>query len=293
MEVDELAIGKTNIAKRKRIRAAGKALNVASDIATLGGNAFATGFMYTGSKMLFEAMLAKKGVAYSFIENEGRVRENYKLIDRRSMLTEINTEGPEVAEGNKALLLDKVHTLSQTASITIISGGLPQNVAAAYYGELFRAVAPNSLRIADATAGKLAAALSAGVDLVKPNVEELQNALGYELHGQKELLEGCYELIRRGAKAVLLSLGKAGAIYTDGKKNYFCKSSGVAVNSTVGAGDAMVAAAALAMEKGLPMPEILRAGVAAGTAAVTTFDESVFPVEKYYEVYNGLSVTEI
>jgi 1-phosphofructokinase len=293
MEVDELSIGKTNIAKRKRIRAAGKALNVATDIAALGGNAFSSGFMYTGSKALFETMLTKKGVDYSFVENEGRVRENYKLIDRRSMLTEVNTEGPEVAEENKAKLLEKVHTLSQNASITIISGGLPQNVAAEYYGELFRAVAPNSLRIADATAGKLAAALSAGVDLVKPNVEELQNTLGYELNGQRELLEGCYELIGRGAKTVLLSLGKAGAIYTDGKKNYFCKSSGVAVNSTVGAGDAMVAAAALAMEKNLSMPEILRAGVAAGTAAVTTFDESVFPVEKYYEIYDGLSVSEI
>jgi 1-phosphofructokinase len=293
MEVDELAIGKTNIAKRKRIRAAGKALNVASDIAALGGNAFSTGFMYTNSKVLFESMLAKKGVDYSFVENEGRVRENYKLIDRRSMLTEINTEGPEVAEENKGKLLEKVRTLSENSSITIISGGLPQNVAAEYYGELFRAVNPRSLRIADATAGKLAAALSAGVDLVKPNAEELQNALGRELNGQEQLLEGCYELIRRGAKTVLLSLGRAGAIYTDGKKNYFCKSNTVAVNSTVGAGDAMVAAAALAMEKGLSMPEILRAGVAAGTAAVTTFDESVFPAEKYYEIYESLQVTEI
>jgi fructose-1-phosphate kinase PfkB-like protein len=37
----------------------------------------------------------------------------------------------------------------------------------------------------------------------------------------------------------------------------------------------------------------LRAGVAAGTAAVTTFDESVFPAEKYYEIYESLQVTEI
>ena len=96
----------------------------------------------------------------------------------------------------------------------------------------------------------------------------------------------------RGAKAVLLSLGKDGAIITNGTKNYYCKSINVAVNSTVGAGDGMVAAAATMMQRGADLSDILRAGVAAGTATVTTFGTISFTKNKYDEIFDGLTVTE-
>ena len=54
----------------------------------------------------------------------------------------------------------------------------------------------------------------------------------------------------------------------------------------------MVAAAATMLQKGADLPEILRAGVAAGTATVTTFDTISFTKAKYEEIYASLSVTE-
>jgi fructose-1-phosphate kinase PfkB-like protein len=107
------------------------------------------------------------------------------------------------------------------------------------------------------------------------------------------MLAGCYELLDRGAKRVLLSLGKQGAVITDGTHSYHCKSINVAVNSTVGAGDSMVAAAAMQLEQGAPLPEILRAGVAAGTANVMTVGKMSFERQKYDEVYSTLEVVEI
>ena len=91
----------------------------------------------------------------------------------------------------------------------------------------------------------------------------------------------------------MLSLGKKGAIITDGTKNYYCKSINVAINSTVGAGDGMVAAAAMMLQQGAPLDEILRAGVAAGTATVTTFGQISFTKEKYDEIHANLTVEEI
>ena len=80
---------------------------------------------------------------------------------------------------------------------------------------------------------------------------------------------------------------------TDGTHNYYCKSMNVAVNSTVGAGEGMVAAAALKLEEDAPLSEILRAGVAAGTATVMTLGKVSFTKEKYNEVLGNLHVTEI
>ena len=292
IELDSLNVGKVNIVKNKTLSFTGKALNVAIGVARLGGEAYATGFMYNENGAMFERALDKEGVPFAFVWNSGRVRENYKCIDKKSMLTEINDVGGHVANEKLAELLHMIRNFSSRSDVTVISGGLPRGVDTGYYREIFRTVDPHSLRIADTEGAKLFAALEAGIDLVKPNLEESQETLGREFKDKDDMLAGCYELLDRGAKIVLLSLGKDGAVITNGTKNYYCKSINVAVNSTVGAGDGMVAAAATMLQKGADLPEILRAGVAAGTATVTTFDTISFTKAKYEEIYASLSVTE-
>ena len=293
IELDQLNVGKVNVVKSKTLSFTGKALNVAIGVARLGGEAYATGFMYNENGAMFERALDKEGVPFAFVWNSGRVRENYKCIDKRSMLTEINDVGGQVASEKLGELLHMIRSFSQRSDVTVISGGLPRGVDTAYYRELFRAVDSHSLRIADTEGAKMFAALEAGVDLVKPNLEELQETLGREFKDKEDMLAGCRELLDRGAKVVLLSLGKDGAVITDGSRNYFCRSINVAVNSTVGAGDGMVAAAATMLQKGADLPDILRAGVAAGTATVTTFDTISFTKSKYEEIFESLTVTEI
>lgn len=292
IELDSLNIGKTNIVKSKSLSFTGKALNVAIGVGRLGGESYATGLMYNENGYMFENALDKEGVPFTFVWNKGRVRENYKFIDHKSMLTEVNDVGEEVGEGKTNELLNMVQMLSGRSDVAVISGGLPRGVPAEYYESLFRAVNPKNLKVVDAEGARLFAALKAGVDLAKPNLDELQNTLGREIESKEDMLAGCRELIDRGAGAVLLSLGKDGAVITDGSHSYYCKSINVAVNSTVGAGDGMVAAAAMMMEKGAPLPDILRAGVAAGTATVTTVGKISFTKEKYEEVFGNLKVTE-
>ena len=292
IELDQLNIGKVNVVKNKTLSFTGKALNVAIGVARLGGEAYATGFMYNENGAMFERALDREGVPFAFVWNSGRVRENYKCIDKRSMLTEINDIGGQVASEKLGELLHMVRSFSTRSDVTVISGGLPRGVDTNYYREIFRAVDSHSLRIADTEGAKLFAALEAGIDLVKPNLEELQGTLGREFKDKDDMLDGCRELLDRGARIVLLSLGKDGAIITNGTKNYYCKSINVAVNSTVGAGDGMIAAAATMLQRGADLPEILRAGVAAGTATVTTFDTISFTKAKYEEIYASLNITE-
>ncbi len=292
IELYSLNVGKVNVVKNKTLSFTGKALNVAIGVTRLGAEAHATGFMYNENGEPFQRALDKEGVPFSFVWNSGRVRENYKCIDKRSMLTEINDVGGQVANEKLVELLQMIRSFSPRADVTVISGGLPRGVDAGYYRELFKAVDPSSLKICDTEGMKLFAALEAGIDLAKPNLDELEETLGREFKDKNDMLSGCHELINRGAKVVLLSLGKDGAIITNGTKNYHCKSINVAVNSTVGAGDGMVAAAAVKMQEGADLEDILRAGVAAGTATVTTFGTISFLKNKYEEIYDSLTVKE-
>ncbi len=293
IELDALNVGKTNIVKRKALSFAGKALNVAIGVARLGGEAYTTGLMYNENGYMFENVLDKEGVPFNFVWNKGRVRENYKFIDYRAMLTEVNDVGEEVSREKAEEVLTQVRMLSARSAVTVLSGGLPRGLQPSFYGELARAVDGKSMKIVDAAGQRMYAALNESVDLVKPNLEELENTLGRQIESKEDMLAGCRELIERGAKRVLLSLGKQGAVITDGTHSYYCKSLNVAVNSTVGAGDGMVAAAALQLEQGASLEEILRAGVAAGTATVMAVGQLSFAKEKYDEVFANLQVKRI
>lgn len=293
IELDAFKVGKTNVVKRKALSLGGKALNVAVGLKRLGGEPYLTGVMYKENGFMFENALKKEGVPFDFIWNEGRVRENYKFIDRRAMLTEVNDVGQEITAENAEEMLAAVNSLSARSSVTVLSGGLPRGADAGYYARLVKAVDARSLKIVDASGQRMFAALNEGVDLVKPNIDELEDTLGRVIETKEDMLEGCYELLNRGAKTVLLSLGRKGAIITDGTHNYYCKSINVAVNSTVGAGDAMVAAAAIGLEQGAPLQDILRTGVAAGTATVMSAGQVSFTKDKYDEVLSTLQVKEI
>ena len=165
IELDSLGVGQLNFVRNKSLAFTGKAINVAIGARRLGAKCHAAGFMYSENGVMFEQALCAEQVPYSFVWNRGRVRENYKIIDKKSMLTEINDVGGQVGADKLVELMQAVQTFSAQASVTVISGGLPRGVDASYYREIFRAVDRKSLRIADTEGEKMFAALEAGVDL--------------------------------------------------------------------------------------------------------------------------------
>lgn len=293
MEVDSLNIGKANRIISKKTFYTGNAINIAIGFAHLSAQVFATGFMYEDNGTQFEHELHKEGVSYRFIWNKGRVGENYKIVDRRSMLTEISDASSEITPEKQEDLIKLIQKYSAKCEGIVVSGALPKGMDAEYYNRILSAVPSLAIKIVDADGDRLVQALKCGVNLVKPNLDELQRTLKRKLKDKNDMLNGCRDILDMGAEYVLLSLGKNGAVITNGSKSYYCKSINVAMNSTIGAGGGMVAAAANALMKGGTMQDILRCGIAAGTAAVTSPDSISFSKDKYEEILNKLTVEEI
>lgn len=293
VRLNKFALGKTNVAGEKIVTYAGKANNVALGVSRLGGAAFVTGFMYNENGSLFEKALDKEGIPFSFIWNPGRVRENYKFIDGKGVLTEVNEEGREVAGEKLRDLLDFVRVQAAKSEAAVISGGAPKGTPASFYKDLVTAAKGAKIVAADTYGDRLKAALEAGVDLIKPNRDELSATLGGEFSARNEQLAGARALAKAGAKHVLLSLGGEGSILTDGEETYYAEGVRVAVESTVGAGDAMLAAATKSLAEGLPLAEILRRAAAAGTASVTERSDPSFKKETYDKIYALTKVTKL
>ncbi len=293
VELEQLAVGQLNRVNNKVITYSGKALNTAIGVKRLGGDSYATGFMYDSDGSAFTQRLDNEGVKYSFVWNKGSVRINYKIVDNRSMLTEINDRGESVSEDKQLELLDMVENLSKNSSVVILSGSLPSGINDDYYLKLCNRVQKNAKIILDTEGEKLISAVKSGIYMVKPNLRELENIVKRRLTNIKDMVDSCKFLLNSGAENVLLSLGREGAILYDGTNSYFCKSVNVAVNSTVGAGDSMVAAASLLTEMGASKEEILKCAVAAGTASITTPGTNLFYRDKYEEIYGQIYVEKL
>ncbi len=294
IELDSLNVGKLNRIDSKVETYSGKALNVAIGVARLGEQSLATGFMFENHAKLFEHNLEKEGVKHSFIHNQGSTRVNYKIIDKRSMLTEINDRGETVSRDKQLELVELVKKLALEVDIAVMSGSVPKGVDSSFYGEVVKDIPSRVKVVIDAEkANTLSAIGNREIFLVKPNLRELESFAETSVSNFQDMLKASRKYLDLGVKNVMISLGTEGAILTDGTTHYFCKSTSVAVNSTVGAGDCMVAATCVAVEKGLPMQEVLRQAVAAGTAAVTTSGTNLFYKDKYNEIYSKVYAEKI
>jgi 1-phosphofructokinase family hexose kinase len=287
IELDSLNVGQLNRIDSKVETYSGKALNVAMGVARLGEKSLATGFMFDSHAKLFEHNLEKEGVYHKFIYNKGSARVNYKIIDKRSMLTEINDRGETVERVKQFELMDLVKDLSESVDVAVMSGSLPKGVDSSFYGEVVKNIPKNVKVIIDAERNNTLSAIeSREVFMVKPNLVELEGFTGTTIRTIPDILKASQKYFDKGVQNVMVSLGGEGAVLTNGSTAYFCKSLSVAVNSTVGAGDCMVAATSVAFEKGLPLSEVLRQAVSAGTAAVTTSGTNLFYKDKFQEIYS-------
>ena len=293
IELDSLNVGMLNRISNKIETYSGKTLNVSVGVARLDGSCLATGFMFNDHARLFEHNLEKEKVSHKFVYNSGSARVNYKIIDKKSMLTELNDKGEMVEREKQIELINLVKDISTGKSVAVMSGSLPKGVDPEFYNEVLSVIPTGVKKIVDAEKDNMLSALKSGVYMVKPNINELEGFVGYTVRSKKEIVSACSAYLKRGAENVLVSLGADGAILTNGSKSYYCKSATVAVNSTVGAGDCMVAAASVMIEKGAPMAEILRASVAAGTASITTSGTNLFYKDKYDEIYQKISTEEL
>lgn len=140
IEVENVNVGRLNRIENRIENFAGKACNTAIGIARLGENVTATGFLFDKGGNGFQNYLEKENVKCNFVFNKGTLRVNIKIIDAKSMLTELNDSGNAVTKEKQLELLSLVGELSKDVAVTVISGSLPSGVRADYYCDLVKSL---------------------------------------------------------------------------------------------------------------------------------------------------------
>ncbi len=104
--------------------------------------------------------------------------------------------------------------------------------------------------------------------MIKPNDEELARLTGKKAETLEDIIASARELNEKGIHTVVVSLGANGAVFARSGEIYRAEGLKVQVKSTVGAGDAMMAAFCHGDATGMSFMETCRLSMAVSAAAV-------------------------
>ncbi|MFJ5995928.1 1-phosphofructokinase [Streptomyces sp. NPDC092370] len=265
-EVPSLDRGEVIRATGERMDPGGKGVNVSRAVAAAGQRTVAVLPLGGAPGALVAELLDQQGIEVAPVPVAGATRSNIALAESDGVLTKINAPGPELADAERELLLETVRQQSREASWIACCGSLPRGLAPSWYAELVARAHAAGTRIALDTSGPaLLAALRERPDVVKPNAEELSEAVGRPLATVGDAVKAAEELREMGARAVLASLGADGQLLVSDEGAWFGSARVAVVRSNVGAGDSSLAGFLIAGGNG---PDALASAVAHGAAAV-------------------------
>jgi 1-phosphofructokinase len=227
--------GEVNRSEAMITHAAGKGVNVAQVLADLGHQVTVGGFLGEDNPQAFEMLIARRGFTDAFIRVPGETRSNIKIAERDGRVTDVNAPGPVVSEQAQQALLEQLARIAPGYDAVVVAGSLPRGITPQWFQGLLQQLKNLGLKVALDTSGEaLRAGLNAGPWLIKPNTEELADALGHSTDAIREL----HQL---GVEHVVVSDGAAGVSWYSAGTALHATPPKVSVASTVGAGDSLLA----------------------------------------------------
>jgi 6-phosphofructokinase 2 len=260
-----------------RFDAGGGGINVSKAISRLGGSSLAVFTSGGPLGKILEELVTKESIVFQAIPIQTWTRESFVAVDdNTNSQYRFGFTGGEITPEEEQVILNTITNLKP--KFLVASGSLNEGLSSNFYQKIAEiAKESNSKLIVDTSGEALKKVLETGVYLIKPNVGELAKLIGVERLEMEEVNEAAKQIITKGgAEIVVVSLGPQGAVLVT-KDNYeFVPAPNVAKKSTVGAGDSMVGGMVWALSQNKSLKEVIRWGVACGSAATMNEGTQLF-----------------
>jgi len=249
----------------------GGGINVARVIKRLGGDVSAIYPVGGATGDLLRKLLDKENVPSQTFAIAEETREDF-------FVNELSTgrpfrfilPGPSLNDTEWQECLTLLSRIEPFPRFVVASGSLPGGVPDDFYARLTRIVKQRGARmILDTSGPALAAAVTEGLDLIKPNLREMRELAGREPTDASEWEDAAKALIRRGKVAIVaLTMGHLGAVLVTLDQVLRAEPLPIAPVSAVGAGDSFLGALLWQLASGADLEKSFRHAVAAGAAAL-------------------------
>lgn len=285
MKLKALRTDDINRTDGEEIYYGGKGINVSVILTQLGIPNTALGFLggFTGKKL--EEMLKNDNIScdFNYLKN-GDTRINVKIKADKEI--DLNACGPEITKEDMQSFLRKLDGI-KSGDYLILAGSIPNTLPDDIYEQILERVGDRNINcVVDATGDLLKNVLKYKPFLIKPNHHELGDLFSVQIKSDDDIVKYSKMLQEMGARNVLVSMAKDGAMLTDenGNVHKIGNAKGKLINS-VGCGDSMVAGFTAGYIKTADYSYALRLGSACGNA--TAFSEKLATREEIERVFNA------
>ena len=257
--------------------AGGGGINVSKAIIRLGGKSLAVFTAGGPSGELLQDLVKQENIDYQIVSTKNWTRENFIAVDSLTNAQyRFGMPGAEILPDEANQILKNIEQLKP--DYLVASGSISAGLGDDFY-EKVAAVSRKigSKLIIDTSGEPLKQAVDEGVFLLKPNVSELAMLVGVSTLEIDEVDEAAREIIGKGGcEIVVISLGPQGAVLVTKDICEHIPAPSVKKKSTVGAGDSMVGGMVWALSEGKNLHEMIRLGVACGSAATMNEGTQLF-----------------
>ena len=293
--VQNSAMNKVNRVQECVYTAGGKGLNVARVIHVLGEPVIAGGIAGGDAGRYILRRLDEEGIAHHFTQVQGESRSCINICDTvTGTQTEYLEPGSPVSEEEQERFLQDYDELLAKCSVLTISGSMPKGMPADTYAKLIeRARKAGKPVLLDTSGAALTASIASCPYYIKPNEDEIGTLTDCGVDNEQLLAEAAMKLHKGGIDRVVVSMGSRGALMACSEGVFRGQPPAIKAVNTVGCGDSMTAAFAVAAERGLSAEEALRLAVGVSCASALNAGTGGFCQADYDAVAPGVQVWRV
>lgn len=236
-------LGVLNRAKSSIITPGSKGINVSRVFGILGIKATAFAFSGGDNGRIMEKMLKSEGIPLELVKTKAQTRLNIKMIDSEEKCTEANETGGPITEDELDELIFRLKKATENTQLFALGGSIPQGVDKSVYYLLTKELRSKGAEVVlDCDGAALKKGIEARPSLIKPNLFELSELVGYTPESTENIASECKKISVDCGINILCTLSENGAIYTEKSTSWYVTSPHVTVNGFTGAGDTFLSA---------------------------------------------------
>lgn len=219
---------------------------------------------------LFQHLLSQEGIDQDVVEIEEDLRQNFAVNENSTGdLFRFGFPGAKLKQQEIKELLDKIKKI-EGAEFLVVSGSLSPDAPEDLYAQIAKIAKEKHLKLVVDSSGKaFAQAIKEGAYLIKPNINELEDITGKKNGSEEQLKKILLEVLEEyPVTAIAMSMGPQGAyLATEGEVHHF-PAPQIKAQSSIGAGDSMVAGMVYRLSLGKDLKDAVRFGIACGSATI-------------------------
>jgi 1-phosphofructokinase family hexose kinase len=282
LTIEEIRFNTVLRSHKVRLDWGGKGFNVSRALRIMGIESAAMGWVGGGTGKMLADGLQKLGIQTDFVWVDQDTRTNTMIIEQAGEWhIKINEPGPPISSEDFEQMYIKVEGRAKKDDVWVLSGSLPPDVPEDFYARLISLFHARGARVyLDASGVPLLLGCRVAPYLVKPNLTEASNLVGFSIDNQEDAKRAALFFLRMGIDYFALTMGASGLLLATQQEMVLAAPPKVQIKNTTGSGDALMAGVIYAQSHGMNLVETARWGVAAGTASVENEGVSEFEVER-------------